>query len=220
MGAEAGADVGTAVAGAREAAAAPRASGTIESGAFEPAAGPTAAAGLAAADAERVALRAAGADGGEVDATSKPPDWSARMVTVCIFFGSDDAWAGAAAGIMGAAIEAGGGLFGSDVAVAPTGGAGGTAPVATGAAIPGDAEFCAMIGIVDTTRGAVRGGSILIGCSSRETTLSAELAFATAVCLELLGWESTEFGIILFGPLLALMIGGRVGKTDPPNMAR
>lgn len=165
--------------------------GTIESGAFEPAGGvPGAVFGLAGADMERDTPRAAGGGAGAV--ASKPPDWSERMVTVWIFFGSDETTAGADTGgfCTGAATDAGGGLFGSDAAGETTG-TGDTAPVATGAAIPGDAEFCpTMIGMVETTRGSGRGGSIVTGCSSRETTVSAAPVLAEPTWFELLACNS------------------------------
>ena len=63
-------------------------------------------------------------------------------------------------------------------------------------------------GMVATTRGAAFGVSIATGCSSRDTRFSVEPVVATA-------WElpaaapACGSSAILFGPLLALMIGGK-----------
>ena len=73
-----------------------------------------------------------------------------------------------------------------------------------------------IIGIVATTRGAAFAGSTLTGCSSRETRFSAD-PLVVALVVSLLAWDS---GTILFGPLFALIIGGSVGRTEPPNIAR
>ena len=75
------------------------------------------------------------------------------------------------------------------------------------------------IGIVETTRGAGFGASMVTGCSSRDTRFSVEPVVATASAA-LLAAPACGSSAILLGPLLALMIGGSVGNTDPPNMAR
>jgi hypothetical protein len=117
------------------------------------------------------------------------------MVTVWIFFGSDETCGGAGTGIGGAAetggaAVGGGGGQGESAADATCPGAAwlGTAVVA-GALKPAGIEFCAepwpvMIGMVETTRGAALGGSIVTGCSSRETRFSVEPVVAAPACFE------------------------------------
>jgi hypothetical protein len=71
-------------------------------------------------------------------------------------------------------------------------------------------------GIVATTRGAAFGGWICTGCSSRDTSFSPELGFVAPAWLDAPAWA----GMILFGPSLALMIGGSDGRIALPNIAR
>jgi hypothetical protein len=134
------------------------------------------------------------------------------MVTVWIFFGSAEAGAGGAA-----AAGIGTGVAGGGETPLGAGGGGQTLSVAGAPVAAGDEPCPPTIGIVETTRGAAFGGSILTGCSSRETILSVEPVAAKPVRFALLAWES---GTILLGPSFALMIGGSVGNTEPPNMAR
>ena len=80
-----------------------------------------------------------------------------------------------------------------------------------------------MIGIVEITREAGFGGTIVTGCSSRETIFSIEPVVAAPTWLALALFSacgSLEAGAILFGSLLALMIGGSVGRTEPRNISR
>jgi len=114
-------------AGASVGAGAGESPGTIERGAFGPAGGVLATVlGFGAGDdAGRAALRAVGVGG--TGAASKPRDGSARIVTVWIFFGSDETGAGAAAaGGRGPAVGAGGAPPGEGVAGAAAVGAGAT----------------------------------------------------------------------------------------------
>ena len=155
-----------------------------------------------ATPADRLCGRATGVEPGEADAASSPPDWSARIVTVWIFFGAEEARVGGGAGI-GAAVGAAG-------CAAIGGGAGQTEsaadatcpvivwlgmawlgmvwPDATGMPRPGGIEPCSppslMTGTVETTRGVALGGSIVTGCSSRDTTFSVEPVVVTPLCFE------------------------------------
>src|ERR1700722_14079816 len=135
------------------------------------------------------------------------PVWSFRMVTVCIFFGSDETGgtgAAAAAGIVGG----GAGQTESPwlAAASPL------MPGATAPWLPG------AIGTVETTRDEDLGASTATGCSSRDSRLSVEPVVATP-CPALLPAPACGSSAILFGPPLALMIGGRGGRTLPPNIA-
>src|SRR5208282_1594174 len=137
------------------------------------------------------------------------------MVTVWTFFGSVDAAAGAGAGAgggAGAAVGAGaGGGTGAAVGAGATTGAGGGTGAAVGAALG-----AGKTGIVAMTRGAAFGGWICTGCSSRDTSFSPELGLVAPAWLDEPAWV----GMILFGPSLALMIGGSDGRITPPNIAR
>src|ERR1700686_3534718 len=122
------------------------------------------------------------------------------MVTVWIFFGSDETCGGAGAGIEGAAdagggaAVGGGGGHGESAADATCPGAAWlSTPVVAGALKPGGIWawfepwlelWPVMIGMVETTRGAAFGGSIVTGCSSRETMFSAEPVVATPAGFE------------------------------------
>jgi hypothetical protein len=141
------------------------------------------------------------------------------MVTVCIFLGSEETCGGGAAG--GAAAGAGsvdGGAGHGESAAATR-----LAAVVAGAIplMPGGIALWPLvtIGIVETTRGGGFGASMVTGCSSRDTRFSVEPVVATD-CAALPAAPACGSSAILFGPLLALMIGGSVGNTDPPNMAR
>ncbi len=74
--------------------------------------------------------------------------------------------------------------------------------------------------MVETTRELVFGASMSTGCSSRDTTFSVELPLPVPDGSEASAWESRWLGRILFGPPLALMIGGSMGSIELPNMAR
>jgi len=212
----------------------------IDSGAFDSACGAGTGFGAAAArgGAARTGAGAGagcgGGGGGGDDggaASSVPPIWSARMVTVWIFFGSGDTAGGAigaaAAGRAGVALVRG--IATADGA--GCGGAGAAGAMAAGAAgagllavpepiIPARAAFgSGKIGIVETTRGAgFAGVGMSTGCSSRETSFSPEPARFASACVD--GPDLGLLGTILFGPSSALMIGGSDGKIDAPNMAR
>ena len=71
--------------------------------------------------------------------------------------------------------------------------------------------------MVETTRGVGGGVWMFSGCSSRETSFSPEAPEALPV-LVASAWVSPWLGMILFGPSLALMIGGSDGNTEPPEM--
>ena len=160
------------------------------------------------------------------------------MVTVWIFFGSDEACGegagagGAAAGACGAGAGAGGAGQGESVADAIFAWVGAAGFVVAGALKAGGAEpgarpwpepWPVTIGMVATTRGAAFGGSIATGCSSRDTRFSVEPVVAAPACFgspALFACESAAAGATLIGPLLALMMGGSVGRTEPPNIAR
>ena len=148
------------------------------------------------------------------------------MMTVRTFFGSEEigtigATAGGALGVIGAG--AGGAAPCKETtpespldagAVGQTGaaeaGGAGAAEASTGGADWGGCPE--TIGMVETTRELILGGSMVTGCSSRGTIFSAAPVPAAPVEAELFAWESPELGMILFGPLLALMIGGRPGN--------
>lgn len=116
------------------------------------------------------------------------------MVTVWIFFGSAEPGAGTAAGAGGLAATAG-----ADEA-SPGEAAGGKPATGAGAVgqgepgvgpLAGGAGLCAdVVGMAETTRGVVGAGSILTGCSSRETTFSLAPALAALAWLELFGCAS------------------------------
>ena len=99
------------------------------------------------------------------------------MVTVWIFFGSDETWAPAqrraAAGAGAGSVDGGAGQGESAAATR----LGRLAPVVAGGSAHArrHATLAAVtIGMVETTRGAAFGGSIVTGCSSRETRFSVE----------------------------------------------
>src|SRR5579872_7001770 len=133
------------------------------------------------------------------------------MVTVWIFFGSGvgAAGAGVGAGDDGLTAIAGGGPNGEAAAGAPTTG-------------PGAGEFWpGTTGMVETMRGlgGFAGSWMSTGCSSCDTSFSVDPPAGA-------GWPalaervSPLAGTILFGQSLALMMGGSVGSTEPPNIVR
>ena len=143
------------------------------------------------------------------------------MVTVCIFLGSEETCAGGGGVAGGAAagarrVDAGAGHGESAAATRLGAVVAGGIPLMPGGIAPWP---LATIGIVETTRGAGFGASMVTGCSSRDTRFSVEPVVATAWAA-LLAAPACGSSAILFGPLPALMIGGSVVNTDPPNIAR
>lgn len=137
------------------------------------------------------------------------------------FFVSDEAGAaaGAAVAVIGGGAAAAASGAGAADAVLDGGeevstGAGGGAADAIGDICP------PLIGIVATTREPILGGSMLTGCSSRETSLSVPACPEALDDAVLSAWAALLLGIILFGAMLALMIGGRLGNATVPNIAR
>ncbi len=138
------------------------------------------------------------------------------MATVWIFFGSgattgDPGIAAAAVGNGAADILAGGGA--TDVGII-----GEVMPGVIDGMLPGACESGdGKTGMVETTRGAVFiGTGTSTGFSSRDTSFSLDPP--PPVCAALCALPA--FGIILFGPVSALMIGGSDGSIEPPNTVR
>ena len=80
-----------------------------------------------------------------------------------------------------------------------------------------------MIGIVETTREVGFGGTIVTGCSSRETSFSIDPVVTVSTWLALaafLACGSLEAGSILIGWVVALMIGGTAGRSAPLIITR
>src|ERR1700728_2088546 len=138
------------------------------------------------------------------------------MTTVRTFFGSDGAGGLALAVVGGGAAGAASGVATDAVlnAAVEVSAAAGAGAAANGGGV--DPE---PIGIVATTREPTLGGSMLTGCSSRETSLSAA-AWVAAAAFAYSACASPLFGTILLGAMLALMIGGRLGNATEPNIAR
>ena len=76
-----------------------------------------------------------------------------------------------------------------------------------------------MTGIVEITREAGFGGTIMAGCPSRETIFSIDpvVTVSTWLALVFLACGSLEAGTILVGSVLALIVGGSVAITEPPE---
>ena len=150
------------------------------------------------------------------------------MSTVWTFFGSDGGGAGASAGpgsgaaaVVGIGAGAAEAVLSAEADAVPNDGAAGSGVAEAGAAAVDDGGIgAAPIGIVATTREPTLGGSIFTGCSSRETSLSGAAGVAALDSTELSAWAALLLGTILFGPRLALMIGGRFGNAALPNIAR
>jgi len=80
-----------------------------------------------------------------------------------------------------------------------------------------------VIGIVEITREVGFGGTIVTGCSSRETSFSIDPVVTVSTWLALaafLACGSLAAGAIFVGSLLALMIGGSIGRPAPLIVAR
>jgi hypothetical protein len=71
--------------------------------------------------------------------------------------------------------------------------------------------------------GADFGGSIVTGCSSRETSFSIEPVISARTLPALppfVARGASEANRILCGSVLAVIVGGGVERTEPPNISR